>query len=167
MVHLTKKSKVAIITIAAVAVAMMIIVPLVGAQVTADNQASNMKTITAYGNAYQVIDNDTIKYYPANLTLTLQPTSTNGTVKIFSVVSGTLTINGISYTLTSGNGAVLTGRHIVLMKSQGTSADGQTITMKLEAFYAYSWSQGSTILRIGAKLQTDDANYTLLMKATI
>ena len=101
------------------------------------------------------------------MTLTLQPTSTNGTLKGFSVVGGTLTANWVSYAFTSGNGAALTGRHVVLLEAQGTSPDGQAVTLKLGGLYAYSWDEGQTVLRIGAKLQTDDANYTLLLKAAI
>lgn len=167
MIHLNRKSKIAFATIVAIAVVMMIAVPLASAQVTEANAASNLKTITAHGNIYQVIDNETIKYYPADLTLTLQPTSTNGTIKRFSVVEGTLTANGVSYAFTNGNGAVLPHRHIVLLQAQGTTPEGQTVTLRLGGLYAHSWAEGQPVLRIGARLLTDDANYTLRLKAAI
>ena len=163
MVTLKRKSKIVITAIIVVAAVMAVALPLASAQAT-NNAVSNIKTLKAQGNIYQTIDSNTIKYYPATLTLTLQPTSTNGPVKKFDVTGGTLVANGISYTFTIGNGGVLTGRHAVLLQSQGTSSDGQTVTLKLAG--QYSWLAGNT-LRIGAKLQTEDTNYTLLMKAPI
>ena len=168
MVKLTKKAKIAIAALAAIAIVLMVTVPYVSAQTIADNAASSVRTLTAKGNIYQTIDSSTIKYYQATLTLSLQPTSTNGPHKLFEVVGGTLvTANGDSYTFTSGNGAVLTGRHAVLLKAQGTDSNGQPITLKLAGQYGYSWFAGKVALKIGAKLQTQDANSTLLMLAPI
>jgi len=163
MVTLSRKSKLVITTIIVIAAVLAIALPLASAQ-AANTAVSNIKTLKAQGNIYQTIDSNTIKYYPASLTLTIQPTSTTGPVKKFDVTGGTLVANGISYTFTSGNGGVLTGRHIVLLQAQGTSPDGQSVTLKLAG--QYSWFGGNT-LRIGAKLQTQDANYTLLMRAPI
>jgi len=163
MVTLSRKNKIALTAIIVVAAIMAVALPLASAQAT-NNAVSNIKTLNAQGNIYQTIDSNTIKYYPASLTLTIQPTSTNGPVKKFEVTGGTLVANGVSYTFTSGNGGVLTGRHAVLLQAQGTSPDGETVTLKLAG--QYSWLGGST-LRIGAKLQTEDANYTLIMKAPI
>ncbi len=163
MVTLSRKNKIAITAIIVIATVLAIALPLASAQAT-NNAVSNMKTLRAQGNIYQTIDSNTIKYYPASLTLTLKPTSTEGPVKKFDVTGGTLVANDVSYTLTSGDGGVLTGRHIVLLRAQGTSPDGQAVTLKLAG--QYSWLGGS-ILRIGAKLQTQEANYTLLMRAPI
>jgi hypothetical protein len=163
MVTLSRKNKIAITTMIVIAAVLAIALPLANAQTT-NNAVSNIKTLKAQGNIYQTIDSNTIKYYPASLTLTLQPTSTTGPVKKFDITGGTLVANGVSYTFASGNGAVLTGRHVVLMQAQGTSPDGQAVTLKLAG--QYSWLGGST-LRIGAKLQTQDATYTLLMRAPI
>ncbi len=75
-------------------------------------------------------------------------------------------VNGVTYTVASGNGGVLTGRHAILLQAHGTSPDGQTMTFKLEG--RYSWMGGNLyVVRIGAKLQTDNTNYTLLMRAAI
>lgn len=137
--------------------------PLASAQST-NNAVSNIKILKAQGNIYQTIDSNTIKYYPASLTLAIQPTSTNGPVKKFDITSGTLVANGVSYSFTSGNGGVFTGRHAVLLQVQGTSPDGQAVTLKLAG--EYSWFSGKT-LNVGAKLQTEDINYTLIMKAPI
>ena len=168
MVNLTKKNKIAILAIVSVAIVLAVTVPYVSAQTISNNAASNMRTLKARGNIYQAIDSSTIKYYQANLTLTLQPTSTSGSVKNFDVTGGTLVAaNGVTYTFNSGNGAVLTGRHDVLLQAQGTDSNGQPVTLKLEGQYSYSWLAGKVALKIGAKLQTTDANYTMLMLAPI
>ena len=167
MVSLSKKGKITIAAALTIAIALMITVPYVSAQTIAINAASNIKTLNAKGNIYQTIDSNTIKYYQADLTLTLQATSTKGTVKLFSVTGGTLVANGVSYTFTSGNGGVLTGRHDVLLQAQGTDPNGQPVTLKLAGQYSYSWLAGHVALKIGAKLQTADTNYTLLLQAPI
>jgi hypothetical protein len=168
MVNLTKKSKVAIAAIVAIAIVLVVTVPYASAQTIANNAATNVRTLHARGNIYQTIDSSTIKYYQANLTLTVQPTSTSGPHKLFDVTGGTLvTANGASYSFTSGNGAVLTGRHAVLLQAQGTDGNGQPVTLKLAGQYSYSWLAGHVALKIGAKLQTEDGNYTLLMLAPI
>ena len=163
MVTLSRKNKIIISTIILISAILAIALPLASAQATS-NAVSNVKTLKAQGNVYQTIDSNTIKYYPASLTLALQPTSTNGPVKKFDVTGGTLNANGITYTFTNGNGAILKGRHVILMQAQGTSPGGQTVTLKLVG--KYSWLGGTT-LRIGAKLQTQDATYTLQMRAPI
>jgi hypothetical protein len=163
MVTLTRKNKITITAIIIIGAVLAIALPLASAQAT-NNAVSNIRTLKAQGNIYQTIDSNTIKYYPASLTLTLQPTSTNGPVKKFDVTSGTLVANGVSYKITGGNGGVLTGRHVVLLQATGTSSDGQAVTLKLAG--QYSWLGGST-LKIGAKLQIADTNYTLLMRAPI
>ena len=167
MVKLTKRNKIIIAAIAALAIVLAISVPYVGAQAVANNAASNIRTLTAHGNIYQTIDSNTIKYYPATLTLTVQPDGNNGTVRRFDVTGGTLVANGVTYTFTGGNGGVLPRLHDVLLQAQGTDAAGQAVTLKLEGQYSYSWTAGHVALKIGAKLQTGDANYTLLMQAPI
>ena len=168
MVKLTKKTKIGIAALVAIAIVLVVTVPYASAQTIANNAASNLKTLHARGNIYQVISSNTIQYYQANLTLTLQPTSTSGPHKLFDIVGGSLvTANGDPYTFTSGNGAVLTGRHEVLLQAQGTDANGQAVTLKLAGHYGYSWLPSKVALHIGAKLETENENYTLLMLAPI
>ncbi len=167
MVTLTKRNKIAIAAIFSVAIVLVIVVPLASAQIVADNAASNIRTFNAKGNIYQTVDSSTIKYYQANLTLTVQPTTINGTVRLFDVTSGTLVANGVTYTFTSGNGGVLTRRHDILLQAQGIYQNGQSVTLKLAGQYSYSWTAGHVILKIAAKLQTDSGNYTLLMATGI
>jgi hypothetical protein len=163
MVILSRKNKIALTAIIVVVAILAVALPLTSAQST-NSEVSNIKTLKAQGNIYQKIDGSTIKFYPASLFLTIQPTSTDGPVKKFDITSGTLVANGVSYSFTSGNGGVLTGRHAVLLQAQGINPDGQAVTLKLAG--EYSWFGGKT-LNIGAKLQTEDANYTLIMKAPI
>ena len=167
MVKLSRKSKIFIAAIAVLAVVLAVSVPYVGAQAVANNAASNIRTLNAHGYIYQKIDGDTIKYYSADLTLTVQPTATNGTVKLFDITSGSLVANGVTYTFTGGNGGVLTRRHAILLQAQGTEGSGQVATLKLASQYGYSWTTGHVALKISAKLQTSDNNYTLLMQAPI
>jgi len=164
MVKLNKKSKVVIAVIISLTIVLAIVVPFASAQTTANNVVSNIKTLNAQGNVYQKIDSNTIKYYPATLTLTIQPTSTSGYVKKFDILAGTLTANGVSYTFTTGNGGVLPIKHAVLLQTQGTDPDGQAVTLKLVG--QYNWLRANT-LTIGAKLETPEGNYTLLMRAPI
>ena len=168
MISLSKKTRLAIIAVVAIAIVVGVTIPFVGAQTIANNAASNIKTLNARGNIYQKINSNTIQFYQATLTLTLQPTSTSGTVKQFDVTGGTLvTANGASYSFTSGSGGVLTGKHDVLLQAQGTDQNGQPVTLKFAGQYSYSWIAGKVALKIGAKLQTADASYTLLMLAPI
>ena len=167
MVKLSRTIKIFIAAIVVLAIVLVVFVPYVDAQAVANNAASNIKTINAQGYIYQKIDSDTIKYYSANLTLAVQSTGTKGNAKLFDVTSGTLVANGVTYTFTSGNGGVLTRRHAVLLQAQGTEGNGASATLKLAGQYGYSWAKGHVAFKIGAKLQTQDGNYTLLMQAPI
>ena len=168
MVKLNRKTKIAIAALVAIAIVLAVSIPYAAAQTVANNAASNIRTLHARGNIYQAVDSSTIKYYQANLTLTVQPTSTSGNAKLFDVTGGTLvTANGDTYTFTAGNGGVLTGRHVVLLQAQGTDPSAQAVTLKLAGQYSYSWIAGKVALKIGAKLETQDGNYTLLMLAPI
>ena len=167
MINLSKRKKIIIATLAVLSIVLVIAIPYVSAQTVANNAASNIKTLKAQGNIYQKIDENTIKYYQASLTLSLQPTSTNSNVKKFDITGGTLVTNGITYTFTDGNGGVLTGRHNILLQSQGTDPDEQAVTLKLAGYYSYSWLNNEVVVKIGAKLQIQDAEYTLLLKTTL
>jgi hypothetical protein len=124
-----------------------------------------MKTLKAQGIAVEKVDNQTVKSQ-ANFTLSLQPTETNATVKKFSVSGGTIEVDGTAYTITGGNGAVLTRRHAILLQAQGTGPDGQAVTLKLAG--RYFWMGGHLyVVRIVGKLQTDNGNFLLLLRAGI
>jgi hypothetical protein len=165
MKALSKKSKILVISVVAIAVVCLIAVPYVSAQTNA-NPIATTKTLNAKGYAFQSINSDTIKKYNATFSLTLVPTTTNGTVRLFSVTGGSVVVNGVTYTINGGKGGILTGRHAVLLTSQGTGPDGQSVTFKFAA--KYSWAGGNLYtLKIAAKLETTSGNYTLLMAAPI
>jgi hypothetical protein len=166
MVNFKNKTKLALAAMAAIAILMVVAVPFVGAQTvsTPNSAVASVKTMKAQGFAYQEVSGQIMKYQ-ATFTLTLQPTTTSQP-KLFAVIGGTVLVNGITYTMTSGNGVVRPGRSIFLLKAQGTSPDGQAVTLKLEG--RYFWMGGHLyVARVGAKLETDNGNYKLLMRAAI
>ena len=166
MVTLTRKKKITITAIVALAIALIITVPFVSAQTTSSDPVTNTRTFKAQGNAYLKIDSSTIKYYPASFSLTVQPTTTSGTVRKFNISGGTVTVNGVNYAVTSGNGGVAIGKHLVLLQAQAAGPDGQPATLKLEGQYFWLWGQVYAV-RMAARLQTGNDNYTLLMRAGI
>jgi len=163
MTTVKNKNKLVIAAMAAIAILCIIAVPLVGAQTVTNSAVGSVKTLNGKGYAYQ--EGQTTQY-PATFTLTLQPASVSGIGRKFDVIGGTVVVNAVSYTITSGNGGVGTERHIVLLQAQGTSPDGQAVTLKLEG--RYFWMGGNLyVLRVAAKLQTDNGNYVLLMRASV
>jgi hypothetical protein len=166
MVTLTRKNKIALTIITLFAIVLIIVFPFVTAETLSSSQNINSKTLKAQGYAFQRIDDQTIKYSQAEVTLTVQATSANTTVKRFDITGGAVIINGTSYTIAGGNGAVLAGRRIVLLKASEIGQDGQTVTLKIEGRYFWMWGH-LYAARIAAKLQTDNGNYTLFMRASI
>ena len=166
MFTLNRKSKIALVSIASLALMLVMLVPYANAQpVSTSTSTSNTKTLKAIGIAYQNANGQTSKF-KANFTLTVQPTSTFGSIKEFNVLNGTVFVNGVSYSIASGNGIVRTGRHVFMLQAQGTGPDGKAVTFKLEGKYFYMWGH-LYVARIGAKLETDNGNYTMLMRSTI
>jgi hypothetical protein len=166
VVTLTRKNKIALTVITLFAIVLIIVFPFVTAETLSSSQNINSKTLKAHGYAFQRIDDQTIKYSQAEITLTIQATSANTTVKRFDITGGAVIINGTSYTIAGGNGAVLAGRRIVLLKASGIGEEGQAVTLKIEGRYFWMWGH-LYAARIAAKLQTDNGNYTLFMRASI
>jgi hypothetical protein len=161
MVNRNKK----ILLTASVVVALFLVVSI-GFVSAATPDMNSIKTWNAKGYILQKIDNETLKYYPASFSLTIQPTTTNGTAKLFDVIGGTLTLNGITYTITSGNGGVLPRQHAILLKATGTGADGQTVDLKLAARYVWQWGNNFNV-NIAAKATVGDTTYGMLMRTLI
>ncbi len=166
MVTLTKKNKALIIATVAIAIVLAISLPYVYAAPAAETDPTQiMRNLYARGIAVQKIDDQNVKS-PANFTLTLTPTEATSNVKKFDVVSGTVVVNGVTYTITGGNGAALPKKHVILLQATGTDPDGQEITLKLAG--RYFWMGGHLfVVRMAGKLQTDNGNYLLLMRAAI
>jgi hypothetical protein len=164
MVTLSRKNKVLIAATVVVALTFILALPYVYA-LTPNDPTLGMKTLKAQGIAAEKVDNQTVKS-EANFTLSLQPTETNSTLKKFSVFGGTVEVKGAVYTITGGNGAVLTRRRVILLQAQGTGPDGQAVTLKLAG--RYFWMGGRLyVARIVGKLQTDNGNFLLLLRADI
>jgi hypothetical protein len=164
MVTLSKKTKITIAATVVFALTLLIAIPFASAQTPLTDSTTTIKTLQAKGYSFQKIDSSTIKYYPATLILTLQPTSTTGSPRKFDVTSGTLVINGASYSISSGVGGVLPARHLILLKAQGTDPNGQAVTLGLMGQYFTIGSH--QYFRITARLQTSNGNIALLMRVT-
>ena len=165
MVALTKK-RIIIVAAAAVVALLAIAIPLTAYALSVnDDDIASSRTLVAKGIAREIVNGETVTF-PANFTLTLQRAGGNNTVPRFNVVGGNIVINGITYSIASGNGGVLRGRHLILLKAQGTGPDGQVISLKLAG--RYFWMGGRLyVARIGARLLTPNGNYTLLLRAGI
>ena len=165
MVTLTKKRTFIIATLAVVIV-LAVAIPLAAyALPVSDSNIASSRTLVARGVAREVVNGENVTV-PANFTLTLARAGGNNTVPRFNVVGGTVVVNGAVYTIDSGNGGVLRGRHLILLKAQGTGPDGQAVTFKLAG--RYFWMGGRLfVARIGARLLTPNGDYTLLLSAQI
>jgi len=165
MVTLTKRRTIIIATLTVVAV-LAIAIPLAAyALPISDSSIASNRTLVAKGVARGVVNGENVTL-PANFTLALERAGGNNTVPKFNVVGGTVVINGVAYTITSGNGGVLRGRRLILLQAQGTGPDGQAVTLKLAG--RYFWMGGRLyVARIGARLLTPNGNYTLLLRAGI
>jgi hypothetical protein len=166
MATFTTKNKILVAAVVVTALLVFAVPFAVYALPTSDsNIVTSNRTLQAKGVAVEVINgqNTTV---PANFTLTLERSGGNTTVPKFNVISGTVNVDGAAYNIISGNGGVLRSRHLILLQAQGTGPDGQAITLKLAG--RYFWMGGHLyVARIGARLLTDNGNYTLLLRAAI
>jgi hypothetical protein len=168
MVNITKRSKLVIAAVTVVAL-LVLAVPYAAYALPSTSGSDIIGatlTLVAKGFAVHVVNGQNVTV-PANFTLTLERavSSTTASPK-FNVAGGSVVVNGVTYTITSGNGAVLRGRHVILLQAQGTGPDGQAVTFKLAG--RYFWLGGHLyVARIGARLLTDNDNFTLLLRAAI
>ncbi len=164
MVALTKKRTMAII---AMTVSILVVaLPLAAYALPAnDSSIASTGNLVAKGVAKEIVNGEIVTL-PANFTLALVRADGNNTVPRFSVEGGTVIVNGATYTISLGSGGVLRGRHLILLKAEGTSPDGQAVTLKLAG--RYFWMGGRLyVARIGARLLTANGNYTLMLRAAI
>jgi hypothetical protein len=161
--NFTKKMKLVVAAFVAVAVLALAIPYAAYAAPADDSSLAASRNLYAKGVARYMVDGDNVTV-PANFTLTLE--HAEGTAMRFNVVGGTVDVDGEIYTITSGNGGVLRARHLILLKADGTGPDGQPFTFKLAG--RYFWIGGHLyVARIGARLLTENGNFTLLMRAAI
>jgi len=166
MVTFTNQSKILVVVLTVAALLIVAVPAAVYALPVSDsNIVGAGRTLTAKGVDYQVVGGQNVTV-PANFTLTLTRSGGNSTVPKFNVTGGTVIVNGAVYTITSGNGGVLRGRHLILLQAQGTGPDRQAVTLRLAG--RYFWMGGQLfVVRIGARLVTESGNSTLLMRAAI
>jgi hypothetical protein len=164
MVVITKKRAIAISVV--IVTVLAIAFPLTAyAQPISDGNIAQTRTLDAKGVARVAVDGQTVRL-PANFTLTLEKAGGHNPVPRFNVVGGAVTVDGEVYTISSGTGGVLRGRHLILLKADGTSPDGRAVTLKLAG--RYFWMGGRLyVARIGARLLTPNGNYTMLLRAGI
>ena len=152
---------------AAIALVLIVAIPTAFAATSeaSSNPIQGTRNLIANGFARQTINGENVTT-PANFTLTLQRTGTNTTVPRFNVTSGTIIINGTTYTVSSGNGGVAKSKHAILLQAQATGPNGQTVTLKLAG--RYFWMGGQLfVVRMAGSLQTDSGKIGLLMRAAI
>jgi hypothetical protein len=68
--------------------------------------------------------------------------------------------------ITEGNGAVIRDKHVFLFQAQGTSPDGQSVTLKLAGRYFWMWGR-LYIARVLGSLQTESGKTQLLLRSMI
>src|SRR5450759_1687498 len=125
MVTFTNKSKLLIIAVTVVALLVVAVPCAVYALPTShSNIVGASRTLVAKGVAREVVNGQNVTV-PANFALTLEHSGGNTTVPKFNVTGGTVIVNGVTYTITSGNGGVLRSRHLILLQAQGTGPDCQ------------------------------------------
>ena len=159
------KSKLLIASVAIVALLVIVLPYSVSALPTSNSNVTASKTLLAKGIATQSVNGEKVNV-PASLTLTLTNAADKTNVNKFVVTGGSIVVNGITYTITSGNGGVLYGKHLILLQAQGTGSNGETVTLKLEGRYFWMGAH-LYVIRVGAKLQTDNGDFTSLLRAAI
>jgi hypothetical protein len=169
MFTLNKKQKMLITATMALALVLIVSFPYVYAsspsETIADTQANRTRMLNAKGIAVEKV-NGQVVISSAGFALALEATEVNETIIKFNVISGTVKINETEYAITGGNGVVIRDKHGFLMQAQGTSADGQSVTLKLAGRYFWMWGH-LYVARIAGSLQTDSAKISLVLRAAI
>ncbi len=123
------------------------------------------RELVGRGVARQTINGENVTS-PANFTLTLKHVAPSETIHRFTVATGTINVNGRIYSLTPGTGAVLRGRHAIVLEAQGTDAAGNPVTFRLAG--RYFWMGGHLfVFRTAGALQTESGKIVLLSRAAI
>jgi len=169
MFTLSKKRKMLITATTALALVFMISFPYAYASSpsapTAETQSSRTRMLRAKGLAVEKV-NGQIVISSAGFALALEATEVNETIIKFDVVGGTVRINETEYVITGGNGAVIRDKHGFLLQAEGTSPEGQPVTLKLAGRYFWMWGH-LHVARIAGSLQTDSAKTWLVLRAAI
>ncbi len=117
----------------------------------------------ARGFAFQRIDNETIKQYPANLTLTFELGKRKNTTIPVLHVTGSLDVKGATYTIEDGTGMINTQRHVTVIRCTGVDQSGNRITLDVASRYFW-WGGNLYTFRAKALLSTTDKPMLLLLR---
>lgn len=119
--------------------------------------------VNAKGWAFQRIDNETIKQYPVNLTLTLELGEKNDSMIPVLQVNGSVNIKGVIYTIEEGTGAINTQRHVAWVRCTGIDAEVNRIIFNMALRYFW-WGGNLYAFRSIAVLKTGDRSMLLRMR---
>ncbi len=169
MFTLKKKQKLLFTATTALALVFIVSLPFASASVpattTEETQLGQTRMLLAKGIAVDEASSQ-IVITQAGFALSLQATEINATVIKFDVVDGIVRINGTDYAITEGNGAVIREKHVFLLQAEGTSPDGEAVTLKLAGRFFWMWGRVH-VARIFGSLQTENSKTHLLMRAMI
>ena len=169
MFTLKKRQKMLITATTALAFVFVMALPYAYASspttATEETQSSQTRILRAKGIAVERASGQVV-ITPAGFALALEATDVNETIIKFNVVGGAVRINGTEYVIMEGNGAVIRDKHGFLLQAQGTSPDGQPVTLKLAG--RYFWMRGRLyVARLLGSLQTENAKTSLLLRSAI
>jgi hypothetical protein len=136
--ELTKTRMVSMAMLAIIVAGLCIAVaPVAAAQSTANNSPTAnanalplTKNVQLNGHVYIKVDNETIKFYPVNTTLTLTVNDKFGGFAFIGNVYGTVEFNSTTYTIESGTGIVFPCHHTIL-DCQGIDPNGNYLNFTL------------------------------------
>lgn len=167
MFTLKKKQKLLITATTALALVFIVSLPYAYASSPSAATAESNRTrmLIAKGIAVEKADSQVV-ITRAGFALALEATEVNETIIKFNVISGIVRINETEYTITGGNGAVIRDKHGFLLQAQGTSPDGQSVTLKLAGRYFWMWGR-LYVARLVGSLQTESAKTSLLLRSVI
>jgi hypothetical protein len=167
MFTLKKKQKLLITATTALALVFIVSLPYAHASSPSATTAESSRTrmLIAKGIAAEKTDSQVV-ITRAGFALALEATEVNETIIKFNVISGTVKINETEYTITGGNGAVIRDKHGFLLQAQGTSPDGQPVTLKLAGRYFWMWGR-LHVARLVGSLQTESTKTSLLLRSVI
>jgi hypothetical protein len=167
MFTLKKKQKLLITATTALALVFIVSLPYAYASSPSatTSESSRTRMLIAKGIAVEKADSQVV-ITRAGFALALEATEVNETIIKFNVISGIVKINETEYTITGGNGAVIRDKHGFLLQAQGTSPDGQSVTLKLAGRYFWMWGR-LYVARLVGSLQTESTKTSLLLRSVI
>lgn len=164
MFTLNKKQKMFITATMALALVLVVSLPYAYAA-TEETPVNRTRILGARGLAVEITDGQVV-ISNASFALTLEATEVNATTITFDVISGTVEVNGVEYTITGGHGAVIRDKHVFLLEAEGTGPDEEAVTLKLVGQYFWMWGR-VYVARVAGSLQVDSTKILLLLRAAI